>query len=180
MSGADTELVRVVGYPSEAEAREAATVLLEHGIGPEVMREQDSDSNILTGSGAVHAVHVLSPDLDRAREVLGLVPTRPDVGGDGTEPARGARDPGDPSSDAGPSGATASSAEESGDTEVIHSFFGGRLQLSTRQVWRIALIYLAAFIVIPALFYFGTQWVTTPEVDTPDPTVRQSPVFTIG
>ncbi len=187
MSGAGNDLARVVGFPSEDEAREAATTLLEHGIGPEIVREEGLGSNLLTGSGAVHALHVLAPDLDRAREVLGLVPAGHDAGpGDeGVEPASpwdpGAAAPGDTSVGVGPewAGGAAADGEEVEKAEVVHSFFGGRLQLTTRQVWRIALLYLAAFILIPALFYFGTQWVVEPEVESPDVTVQRSPVFTI-
>lgn len=176
MSDTGAGLVRVVGFPSQGEADEAATALLEHGIGFEVLREEDPSANLLTGTGTVHAIHVLEIDLGRAREVLGLVSSDA-----GTTPPPAEASAGAAVEGVGPTkGDQEALAEDPAEAvEVVHSFFGGRLRLTTRQVWRIALIYLAAFILIPALFYLGTRWVMTPDVETPDVTVQQSPVFTI-
>ena len=175
----DGGLIGLADYESDADAREAASQLLEYGIG----------CNVAPGVGdGSTVVEVLPGDVKRAKKHLGIakdapaVPTaspvpasgaKPDVGeaaGTGTETGTGT-EPGIGTETGAASGPATPTGTESSDTdgEKVHRLLGGRIEATTRQIVVAGLIYLAALIIIPLIAFYGTRWAVGSGSDEPEP-----------
>lgn len=153
-------MVVLTRYASQDEARAAVTRLLEAGVGADLVREEhpEESANPLTGSAAAHhLLRVYGVDETRARALLDLPEPAPETAAEQV-PAE--------------MGAARGDVTESG--ERVHSWFGGRVRLTTRQAVFMVLGYLVALIVIPLVFFLGTRTLLEEDVETPEIDVTTS------
>jgi hypothetical protein len=149
------EGVRVTIFADEAAASDAARKLVERGIGTEVVEVAHGvPANLLTGerTSRAFALEVLEVDLDRACAVLGVPLPEPEA---------------------------RSEPDVTPDGRPIHSWFGGRLRLTTRQVVAGAVVYLVLLIAIPFGVVKVTEWLTEPAVHQPATGSNLAPVSTV-
>jgi hypothetical protein len=141
----------VAMVPGEAEGRTVAAALLELGIGVDLVDADRAGYGRPPGSsgppteGAL-VVRVLPSDVDRARSVVDDPFPRRTRYVEGTTPTVI-------------------------DGEEVRGYFGGRLNVTRTQLTLIILAYVAALILIPLFFFWGTQQLLDPGIDDPQPTL---------